>query len=269
MSNHRKFHGLTDWPMTAEAAKTADPVLHSPREGNFHGEEPITAESYHEQCEDIERVRYDVQSRRWPGWWFEKNGIVPGLSPLLKKYLKLSERRPQACARAVRMDHPFELWSKAVIPYLQDQSVQLNQNLRHSAVPFVENLGAQALGEILIWSGMEEVFDVKYAIGQSRLDEYSEFGSDILMYARPPHPEDGAGHGAFSGGAAKAAKLFFSPNEEQVAAIVLATKQFCSFRGFSAQHIWSSNIRGWEIGYRQTVEVAVGRMNQILLGLEK
>ena len=265
MKNTRNFEGLTEWPMTKEGAKNANPKFHSPREGNFHGEEPITAEQYDQECEDIERVRNDVDNDRWPKWWFEKNGEDGNLSPLLIKYLGLSQSDPKGCATAVRMDHPYALWTGMVIPYLQDEGVELNQDMRHSSVPFVETLGAEALGKMLIWSSMEEVFDIKWAIGQSRLDEYSDWGESILMYPRPNHSESPAGHSSFAGSSAKAAEIAYKPNELQINSIGFACKQFANFRGFSAQHIWSSNALGYKVGYRQTIETMLERMKRILL----
>lgn len=241
-----------NWPLTPAAfAALGETELVSPRPGNSHGyADPVPTESQlHEEMEDVERVRYEVDKNIWPAWWFEKNGVDPVMSPAMKETINLSEKNPKACARIVRMDHPFEIWDNVIEPWSHTHGVEWVNPPAHQGVRFVESVVRRAEAHSIIAKGLNKSFDVKYFYGAPRPYEYSDYDEILEMYPCPAHPEKPAGHGAFCGAGSKAFRVLFNTTPEQQEIIDTATKQFAMFRTFSAMHIASSNLLGWKIGF--------------------
>lgn len=250
MANFNKGHdtGLV-FPFTAETLKSLGPTnLVSPTIGNNHGyTDPV--KDLNAEMEDVERVRYEVDKNIYPSWFMEKNGVAPELSPILTETLRLSERFPKACAKVVRMDHPFDIWDEVIQPWAQSQNIGWNDPPEHQGVPFIETLENEARAHAMIINGLRKSFEVKYWFGAQRPFEYSDYGQQLEMYPCPAHPEKPAGHGAFCGAGAKAFEVIYGATDGQVQMVHTATKQFAMFRSFSAMHIASSNLLGWRIGY--------------------
>lgn len=222
--------------------------LVSPIAPDSHGFDRLSDAAYLEELRDVERVRYEVCERIWPAWWFEKQGIDPELSPLLIKYIRVNKVAPERCADVVRMDHPFALYDDVLHQFAIDQKIPLRVETSHVGVPFVELIECQAVAHLLISKALTKSFEVKKALKQPRPWEISDYGLNLEKYPCPAHDERPAGHGAFSGAAYRAFEMNFNPSPEQLKQAETATKQFCSFRTFSAMHLASSNMLGWFIG---------------------
>lgn len=237
-----------DYPFTAETCENLGKTyLVSPRPGNDHGYEVIKEEEVVAQMDEVRELRDLVKANIWPTKFLEKYLGKGSLSPVLAKYLNLSENSPKQAADTVRMDHPFDIWDIIIEPYAKDNGVELAKPRKHEGVDFVETVLERSEAHRMIAAGLDKSFDVKYYHGSLRPLEYHE--CSIQRYQTPTHPEMPAGHGAFAGSGARAFEAIYKPTEEQKEEIIYATKQFAMFRSFSAMHIAFSNLLGWDIGY--------------------
>lgn len=251
MKHFQKGHPTPiTWPLTAdELAKLGPTSLVSPVAGIPHGCCHLGDDEFRAELEVVERVRDWVASSRWPGWFFENQGIDGKLSPLLESALGLSESDPQGCADVVKMDHPFDLWDRVIEPFATSNKIALRDAPKHKGVPFVETVGARSIAHSIIADALEKCFEVKYFFGQARPFEISNYGGSLEQYPCPAHPERPAGHGAFCGATNAAFRRLFVPiTDDDLATVKTATLQFAHFRTFSAMHLASSNNLGWEIG---------------------
>jgi len=234
-----------DTPGLAALGETS---LVSPREGNLHGYSAISDANYALEVADVADVRVLVRSNIWPADFMNTYLGASNLSPILAKYLGLSEANPQKCADAVKSDHPFDGWDNIIEPYVSDEEiVELPQPPDHEGDQMVENVTRRAAAHTAIAYALEKAFDVKYAIGQLRPVEYYDHTFD--RYETPNHPESPAGHGAFCGASQAQFELLYVPSAGQIADMTYATKQLAMFRSFAGLHIPFSNLLGWTIGY--------------------
>ena len=235
------------YPLDAPAiAAMTESALVSPRVGNLHGYSAISDVNYITEVEEVATVRDLVKANVWPTDFFTTHLGAGGLSPILAKYLDLSENNVGRCADAVKNDHPFDGWDNMIEPYCVDEGI-LPLDPGHPGNAFVEGVTTRAAAHTAIAAALEKAFQVKYAIGQLRPIEY--FDATFDRYETPNHPESPAGHGAFCGASQKAFETYYQPSAGQIADMTFATKQFAMFRSLSGMHIPYSNLLGWTIGY--------------------
>lgn len=240
------------WPMTKEQYDNlGETRLVSPRVGNDHGHKAVSEKQYIEEVEELIPLREQVEKGIWPTEYFEKYLGSGELSEVLSSTLGARLKNPKVAADTVRMDHPFDIWDLVIEPWAKANNIPYREELTHKGDPFVESVLYRAKAHSIIAAALDKAFDVKYALGELRPEEYCDSG--IVRFQTPNHPECPAGHGAFSGAGARAFELIYSPTKEQLKQVIFDTKQFAMFRSLSAMHIASSNLLGWKIGYENKV----------------
>ena len=249
----KKFALGHDKPLTfplsqADLDSLGPTKLVSPCVGSVDPEWVLTDEQWEVEKEELEGVRYDVEDGVWPSWFFEKYEIEPSLSPLFRR-IGLSERNPRGCANVVRMDDPFDLYDKVVLPFIDEMGFQLT-SVTHQGVPFRERQRAKANVHADVCDGLDAIWKDKFGQGEARPREQDDWGDRIEMFRCPNHPDRGAGHGAAAGAVAKGAIREYKIPNEPLEKIVHTTVQWSVFRSFSAMHYMTSNLFGWVRGFQ-------------------
>ena len=236
------------YPMTQEQLDNlGETMLVSPRVGNSHGYERVSDELYKEQVKELPVIRKMVESGKFPTEYLKIYTGSGEVSDVLTSTLGHGLKDPRKASDTVKMDHPFDIWDLVIEPWAKANNIPKRNQPTHQGVPFVEGVLDRAFAHSLIAKALNRAFDVKNAFGTCRPEEY--FDSSITRYKTPNHPEEPAGHGAFAGAGAKAFEIIYNPTPEQLNEVITATKQFAMFRSFSAMHVPSSNLLGWQIGF--------------------
>jgi len=243
---------LKQLPPAAEGSRIVQPCI-----GKTHGVKPPHypgSDEYHEEAEDVMRVRFEVKANKWPSWYLAKHhpsakfdpDIIP--APLYDEGLRRSD--PIRCAMAVHMDTPMD-FPLAVLRWVVTQDGIELKNPETEHVNFLNREPAiiEDFGDA-VKRNLRKIFEVKYHYGVPRVFEYFNLSDEVFVEqvsGNYIHPSYGAGHAA-AAAAAKVLKKHINAPQVVWRVVFDAVYHWSFYRSLLGVHTAQDNKAGMAIG---------------------
>jgi hypothetical protein len=237
------------YPFTAYTVENLGPTrLVSPRPGNHHGIALPHHDVFVSQLEEVKEVTAMTRKGQWATKFFEKyigaDGAKP--SPILMKYIGISENSPMKFVNWLATDHPMDYYDKCVEPWARAQKIKLKH--QGPGMPFLDTVGCRAQAHAMIHKALDAAFDVKYYYGKLRPCEL--YDTSICILDTPNHPTFVGGHATFGQATAIAFSKLWDATPEQVRMVEVGGRQIGHGRTLGGVHFAADNESGFDVAIK-------------------